>query len=48
MSKTIALLVTLDTKDQEAAFVREQIEKRGHKVLLMDIGAVSYTHLFSD
>lgn len=40
MSKTIALLVTLDTKDQEAAFVREQIEKRGHKVLLMDIGVV--------
>ena len=27
MKKTIALLVTLDTKDQEAQFLKEQIEE---------------------
>ena len=40
MSKTIALLITLDTKDQEAGFLKEQIEAKGHKALLMDIGVV--------
>ncbi len=40
MSKTIALLVTLDTKDQEAGYLMEQIESRGHKALLMDIGVI--------
>jgi uncharacterized protein (UPF0261 family) len=40
MKKTIAILVTLDTKDQEAAFLKEQIEARGHEALLMDIGVV--------
>ncbi|RMG25351.1 MAG: UPF0261 family protein [Bacteroidetes bacterium] len=40
MSKTIALMVTLDTKGQEAQFLVEQIQARGHKALLMDIGVV--------
>lgn len=40
MPKTIALLVTLDTKDQEAAFLKQQIEARGHNALLLDIGVV--------
>jgi len=40
MSKTIALLITLDTKDQEAGFLKSEIEKRGHKALLIDIGVV--------
>lgn len=40
MSKTIALLVTLDTKDQEAEFLRQQVEARGHTALLMDIGVI--------
>lgn len=40
MGKTIAVLVTLDTKDQEAAFLKEQIEALGHTALLMDIGVV--------
>ena len=40
MSKTIALLVTLDTKDQEAEFLTNEIEASGHKALLMDIGVV--------
>ena len=40
MQKTVALLITLDTKDQEAGFLKEQIEERGCKVFLMDIGVV--------
>ena len=38
--KTIALLITLDTKDQEAGYLIEQIRGRGHNPLLMDIGVV--------
>ena len=40
MSKTVALLITLDTKYQEAGFLKEQIEARGHKAFLIDIGVV--------
>lgn len=40
MSKTIALLVTLDTKGQEATYLRQQIESRGHQALLLDIGVI--------
>ena len=40
MSKTIALLITLDTKDQEAGFLVEQIEALGHRALLLDIGVI--------
>ena len=40
MKKTIALLITLDTKDQEAQFLKEQIEAIGHEALLMDIGVI--------
>lgn len=40
MTKTIALLITLDTKYQEADYLIERIEKRGHQALLMDIGVV--------
>ena len=40
MKKTIALLVTLDTKDQEAGFLVEQINNLGHEALLLDIGVV--------
>ncbi len=40
MQKTIALLITLDTKDQEAGYLMEQIEQRGCRALLIDIGVV--------
>jgi uncharacterized protein (UPF0261 family) len=40
MTRTIALLITLDTKYQEADYLIERIEKRGHQALLMDIGVV--------
>lgn len=40
MNKTIALLITLDTKDQEAGYLIQQIEERGQHALLLDIGVV--------
>ena len=48
MKKTVALLVTLDTKDQEAGFLVEQIKARGHKALLLDIGVVGIAGIEAD
>ena len=48
MKKTIALLVTLDTKDQEAGFLKEQIEAKGHNALLIDIGVVGKAGIKAD
>ena len=48
MSKTIALLVTLDTKDQEAGFLKTEIENRGHQALLIDIGVVGKPGIKAD
>lgn len=48
MNKVIALLVTLDTKDQEAQFLRDQIEKQGFTALLLDIGVVGQPGVSAD
>ncbi len=40
MSKTIGILATMDTKGEEAHFMRQEIEKLGAKALLIDIGIV--------
>lgn len=48
MAKTVALMVTLDTKSQEAGFLIEQIEARGHKALLMDIGVIGTPGIRAD
>ncbi len=40
MKKTTALLITLDTKSQEANYLKQQIESRGQNALIMDIGVV--------
>jgi uncharacterized protein (UPF0261 family) len=40
VAKTIALLGALDTKEDDFAFVRSEIERRGHRVLLIDIGVL--------
>lgn len=37
---TIALLGALDTKGREYVFVRQCIEQRGHRVLLIDVGVL--------
>lgn len=38
--KTIVVLATLDTKGREAHYLREQIEQRGDKALIIDVGVV--------
>ncbi|MEM6378346.1 MAG: Tm-1-like ATP-binding domain-containing protein [Bacteroidota bacterium] len=48
MKKTIALLVTLDTKDQEAGFLKSEIEARGDEALLLDIGVVGTPGIKAD
>ena len=48
MNKTIALLITLDTKDQEAGFLVEQIKMLGDTPLLMDIGVVGEPGIMAD
>jgi uncharacterized protein (UPF0261 family) len=45
---TIALLGTMDTKGEEHAFVGEQIQKRGHSVLVIDVGALEPPRLKPD
>lgn len=46
--KTIALLITLDTKDQEAGFLVDEITKLGKSPLLMDIGVVGEPGITAD
>jgi len=38
--KNIIVLATLDTKGQEAQYVRKQIEKFGDKALIVDVGVI--------
>ena len=38
MSKTVALLATLDTKGHEVEFLRQCIERAGHRALVVDVG----------
>ena len=45
---TIAILGTLDTKGEEHAFVAEQIKRRGHQVLVIDVGALEPPKLRPD
>ena len=40
MTKTIAILATLDTKGAEAAFLRDQLRTLGSRAILVDLGVV--------
>ncbi len=40
MPKTIAIVGALDTKGEEFAFVKEEIERRGHGTLIIDTGVI--------
>ncbi len=48
MGKTIALVGAFDTKGAEYGFVRDCIAKRGHQVLLIDVGVLGEPHLTPD
>ncbi len=39
-ARTVAVLATLDTKGREVAFLREQIEARGGRALVLDLGVL--------
>ena len=45
---TIAVLGTMDTKGEEHAFVADLIQKRGHKVLVIDVGVLENPTLVPD
>jgi len=38
MAKTILIIGTLDTKSLEFAYIRDLIQARGHKTLVLDVG----------
>lgn len=46
--KTIAVLVTLDTKGREAEFLRDQIRKHGQKALVIDVGVTGTPGIRAD
>src|SRR3954468_5684866 len=45
---TIAVLGTMDTKGEEHAFVADLIRKRGHKVMVIDVGILESATLKPD
>lgn len=40
MKKSIAIIGTLDTKGDQVAYLKEQIEKRGHRTVVIDVGVL--------
>ncbi len=46
--KVIAVLATLDTKGQEAGYLREQLEALGSRALLVDIGVMDAPAIVAD
>ena len=40
MPKTIVIPVTLDTKGEETEYLKEQIERKGHKTIVIDVGVL--------
>ena len=48
MAKTVAVLSTLDTKGQETAYLRDQIEALGGRALLIDIGVIGTPDVKAD
>ena len=48
MPKVIGVLATLDTKGQQAQYVREQLEMLGSQALLVDLGVTGTPTLPGD
>jgi uncharacterized protein (UPF0261 family) len=46
MPQTVCVLGAFDTKGEDHAFLREEIQKRGHQVLTVNIGILATTTLF--
>jgi uncharacterized protein (UPF0261 family) len=48
MKKTVLLIATFDTKEEEASYLKQCIEVEGVHVLLMDVGILSPPHVAVD
>ena len=48
MAKTIVIVGTLDTKGEEVKYLKECIEKRGHSVIVIDIGILGEPYIEPD
>ncbi len=48
MTKCVAILATMDTKGEECEYLREEIEKLGARVMLIDFGVVGITNIEVD
>lgn len=48
MAATVALLAALDTKADDAAFLKARLESGGHQVLVIDIGVLGAPQIPSD
>ena len=40
MPKTIVIPATLDTKGEETAFIKDEIERKGHRTIVIDVGVL--------
>jgi uncharacterized protein (UPF0261 family) len=47
-TRTIVIVATLDTRGDEVAFLKELIEKRGHRVLVVDVGVMGSPYVPGD
>lgn len=48
MAKTIAVIGSMDTKGKDYAFVKTEIEKRGHQALIIDTGILGEPYIRPD
>ena len=48
MSLTIVIVGTLDTKSEEIAYFREQIERRGHRAIVVDCSILGTSNVHAD
>jgi uncharacterized protein (UPF0261 family) len=48
VSRTVVILATLDTKAEEAEFLRHEVESLGGKALIMDLGVVGTPGIVAD
>lgn len=48
MPKTIVIPVTLDTKGEETEFIRQEIERKGHRTVVVDVGVLGRPSMEAD
>ena len=44
MKRSIAVMGTLDTKGEEVQYLKEIIERRGHRAVVIDVGILGEPH----